>query len=356
MRKKNKITPDDTNRYFADEYTYVGHSRTKTRIKLISYNENTLVSSNIETDTPSFKSHIKDDCINWFQIQGMTDSEMICRFLKEFNMRNMDIRDILTPNHVVKIDNNPTNIFVILNSCMFNNRDKIYSEHVAIIVMENVVITFTESDIPFFESVENSLDLDTMSLRSQESGMLLAFLMNSILVDLIEAAAMVEKRLEEMEDLLLSKHDNLSGMGQGIQDCRHAYLIIRKSTHPLKEDFPKLIAPKKYIIDESVVPVFDDLFDQLKYAIQVSENSKEVLSSLVDLYATNNDLRMNVIMKRLTVVSTLFIPITFLVGVWGMNFTIMPELDWEYGYLFSWITLIVTAAFTWGFMKKKKWI
>ena len=82
---------------------------------------------------------------------------------------------------------------------------------------------------------------------------------------------------------------------------------------------------------------------------------RETLSSLVDLYISNNDLRMNAIMKRLTIVSTLFIPLTFLVGVWGMNFKIMPELDWRYGYFIAWAVMIVTGVLTWLYMKRKDW-
>ena len=82
---------------------------------------------------------------------------------------------------------------------------------------------------------------------------------------------------------------------------------------------------------------------------------RETLSSLVDLYISNNDLRMNAIMKRLTIVSTLFIPLTFLVGVWGMNFKIMPELDWRYGYFIAWAVMIATGGLTWLYMKRKDW-
>ena len=100
---------------------------------------------------------------------------------------------------------------------------------------------------------------------------------------------------------------------------------------------------------------FNDVNDHLQFVLQTIEICRETLSSLVDLYISNNDLRMNDIMKRLTIVSTIFIPLTFLVGVWGMNFKMMPELDWRYGYCFAWALMIIIGIMVYAFFRKKKW-
>jgi len=221
--------------------------------------------------------------------------------------------------------------------------------------MHNVVISFTENDNTGFDNVVQQLQDNTMKIRDHESGYLLAFLLNSIFADMIETASRVEDNLEDIEDILLNQLDNENKVGTRIQECRRAYLIIRKNTEPLKEEFSKLLKPRKDIISEQAIPVFKNLFDQLEFIILTSENNRDLLSSLVDLYVSNNDLRMNAIMKRLTVVSTLFNPVTFVVGLWGMNFVLMPELNWTYGYVFAWIVLIIIGAGTWLFMKKKNW-
>ena len=95
--------------------------------------------------------------------------------------------------------------------------------------------------------------------------------------------------------------------------------------------------------------------DHVQFIIQTTESCREIISSLVDLYISNNDLRMNAIMKRLTIVSTIFIPLTFLAGIWGMNFKMMPELDWQYGYGIAWSLMLLTAISTWLYMRKKDW-
>ena len=100
---------------------------------------------------------------------------------------------------------------------------------------------------------------------------------------------------------------------------------------------------------------FNDVNDHLQFVLQTIEICRETLSSLVDLYISNNDLRMNDIMKRLTIVSTIFIPLTFLVGVWGMNFKVMPELDWRYGYCFAWGLMAIIGIIVYAFFRKKRW-
>ncbi len=130
--------------------------------------------------------------------------------------------------------------------------------------------------------------------------------------------------LEDIEETLLDIKSDQGNMGSMIQQRRHEYMLIRKNSQPLKEQFPKLLRTENGIISPDMLPIY-------------------------------NDLRMNAIMKRLTVVSTLFIPLTFLVGVWGMNFKLMPELDWRYGYGIAWGIMFLTGILTWIYMRKKDW-
>jgi magnesium transporter len=110
----------------------------------------------------------------------------------------------------------------------------------------------------------------------------------------------------------------------------------------------------KLIKEENIV-YFNDFDDRMRTTLGDLASFHESLTSLLDLYYNNNNLKMNEIIKRLTVVSTIFIPLTFMVGVWGMNFKFMPEIEWEYGYFFSWMVLALVALFTYLWMRKQKW-
>ncbi len=273
----------------------------------------------------------------------------------DFGFNNLVVWDVLKAGQVVKLDVEKEYLLLIINSCSFQTNEKTCSGHIAVFVSREVVITFTESDDLMFENVDNSLIINVMDIRNKQSGMLLAFIINSIMVELIETASRLEQGLEKLEAILLGVRSKQQHIGSRIQAFRHAYIVLRKNTYPLKGEFGRFLQVKEGIIDEEIVDVFEELAEQLEFIIQTTHNSELILSSLVDLYVTNNDLKTNAIMKRLTIVSTLFIPITFLVGVWGMNFSLMPELSWKYGYLMAWGIIGLTAAFTWWYMKKKKW-
>ena len=344
-----------SNRHLSDKYYYAGEHETVTDIRLTQYNSDGIHTAEVKKGTTSFNKLVDPNKVNWFQVSGLTDSETITRIVNDFGLHNLDAKDILTPQHVVKIEEYTNHMLIILNSSYYDANMEIHSEHISILVTGNVVITFTESNNPVFANTMKALESDMLSLRKKGSGLLLAFLLNTIIANLVETASKVEEMLEDIEETLLDIKSDQGNMGSMIQQRRHEYMLIRKNSQPLKEQFPKLLRTENGIISPDMLPVYTDLSDQLQFVIQTTESCREIISSLVDLYISNNDLRMNAIMKRLTVVSTLFIPLTFLVGVWGMNFKLMPELDWEYGYGIAWGVMFLTGILTWIYMRKKDW-
>lgn len=345
------------NHAFSDRYVYTGTYKTPTSIHLISYDKDHVDSKKIPTDSKSFRTYCDPERINWFNIVGLTDDDAINRMLAEFGFDVIDGKDVLTPHHVVKVDDYADHVIIVMGSCFLQEQPRgIKSEHVCILAKKNLVLTFSEKDDSLFRYVKDGLKSNTMAVRETKSGMLVAFLLNAVFGQLIETALYVEEKLEVLEKRLLDTEENGPNVSpKQIQQLRHANLIIRRNTMPLREEFDKLCKDQVGIIDNSMTRVFAELGDQLEYIIQTSENSKEMLSSLEDLYMSHNDVKMNSIMKRLTVLATIFIPITFLVGLWGMNFKFMPEIDWEWGYIYSWVVILATALGTWIYMKKKKW-
>lgn len=350
-RKRKHIS----NRHLSDKYFYSGEHETNTGIRLTQYDEHSLQTKEVGVTASSFNKLIDPGQVNWFEVSGLTNAEVITRIVNDFGLDNLDAKDILTPQHVVKIEEYKGRMLIVLNSCYYDANMEIKSEHISILVTGNVVITFTESNNPVFETAHKALDSNMLNIRKKGSGLLLAFLLNTIIANLVETASKVEEILEDIEETLLDPKNDQGNMGSLIQKHRHEYMIIRKNSQPLKEQFSKLLRTENGIITPDILPIYNDLQDQLLFVMQTTESCREITSSLVDLYISNNDLRMNAIMKRLTVVSTLFIPLTFLVGVWGMNFKIMPELDWQYGYFIAWIVMMATGVLTWWYMKKKDW-
>lgn len=343
------------NRHLSDKYYYSGVHETETRISLTQYDESKLSKHEIKLTEPDFSKLTDKNKVNWFEVSGLMDAEVITRLVKECGLHNLDAKDILTSQHVIKIEEYNERLLLILNSCFYNEHNELHTEHISILVADHVVITFTESNNPVFESVMQALKTNLLNIRKKGTGILLVFLLNTIIANLTDSAAKVEELLEEIEDTLLTTGSNDNDIKQDIQQRRHDFILIRKNSQPLKEQFPKLMRSQLGIITDDLLPLYGDLSDQIQFTIQTMEGCRDIVSSLLDLYVSNNDLKMNAIMKRLTVVSTIFIPLTFLVGVWGMNFENMPELYLKYGYLAAWIIMIAAGIFTWLFLKKKDW-
>lgn len=344
-----------SNRHLAEQYIYAGELPTSTGIRLTQYNAQGLQRKAVSPSECSFKPLIDPEKINWLEVCGLNDAETVMRIVKEFGLHDVDAKDVLTPQHVSKIESDRTHTFIILKDCSIETGHTLQTEHVGILVCGKTIITFTESDDPVFDIVHKAIEHNRLNIRQKGSGLLLAFLLNTLFAGMIEAVSKIEDVLMEIEEQLITPSStNSRTIGALIQQHRKEYMAMKRIAQPLKEQFNKLILNQN-LVNQELAPIYNDLQDQLLFIIQTTENCREITSSLVDLYISNNDLRMNTIMKRLTVVSTLFIPLTFLVGVWGMNFHYMPELEWEYGYLFAWGALLLIGCLTWFYMKHKDW-
>ncbi len=180
-------------------------------------------------------------------------------------------------------------------------------------------------------------------------------MINEIINNYGDEVVRLEVDLEELEDQLLNINQMQDTLIGCIQEKRREMINLRKSLFPFKGELAKLLRVDSELINSQGNPYFKEIYDQLLYILQNLESCREILSSLIDLYLNNNDLKMNIVMKQLTVVATIFIPLTFLAGVWGMNFKFMPELEYKHGYLIAWFLMICIGVLIWLFMRRKKW-
>lgn len=169
MRRREYVHPHKrkhiSNRHLADRYFYAGEHDTVTRISLTQYNTDTLHTREIKTNETSFKKFVDGNSINWFQVSGLTDSEAVTRIVNEFGMHNLDAKDILTPQHVVKIEEYDKHMLIVLNSSYYDTNMEINSEHISILITGNVVISFTESNNPVFEKAYKAIESDMLNIR-----------------------------------------------------------------------------------------------------------------------------------------------------------------------------------------------
>lgn len=346
------------NNLLSEKLVYTGDSQTPTHLHLCTYN--TVEMQEVTGTTfQSISSTLNHERINWLQIHGLRDTETIREICTHFEIDFLILQDILNVNHPTKIEEHDKYIVLILK--LFypdehpdDDLDELVQQQVCIILGNNFVLTFLEDETDFFDDVNAAIRNDVLKIRNRPSDYLLSVLLNSVIGNYISIISSIDDALEDLEEELLTITEG-KDIGIQIQSLRRQYMLMKKSVLPLKEQYVKLLRAENLLIHKVNRAFFNDVNDHLQFVLQTIEICRETLSSLVDLYISNNDLRMNDIMKRLTVVSTIFIPLTFLVGVWGMNFKIMPELDWRYGYIFAWILMAFIGIIVYLYFRKKKW-
>lgn len=347
------------NNLLSEKLVYTGHSKAATKLHLICYDPNG-INEISATDFPTIQKALNKDQINWLQVQGLNDTDLIREICDHFDINFLIIQDILNANHLTKIEEHDN--YIVLISKIFrhsgnqeeDDSDELLQQQVGIILGENFVLTFLENKSDFFDDVCTAIRDNILKIRNRQSDYLLSVLLNSVIGNYISIVSSIDDNLEELEEKLLSIHTR-KDIGAQIQALRRQYMLIKKAVMPLKEQYTKLLRTDCALMHKANRAFYNDVNDHLQFVLQTIEICRETLSSLVDLYISNNDLRMNDIMKRLTVVSTIFIPLTFLVGVWGMNFQFMPELDWKYGYLFAWLLMFIIGIIVYLYFRKKKW-
>lgn len=343
------------NRLFLNELTYAGGYITPTTINSRTFDVSgchvTQFKANGGIPTLS-----ENGSRQWIQVCGLTTLETIVALGKQFKVDQGDLQDILTAYHVTKISETNNSVLLIVKDFYFDDKQILQVEHISLLLYENYVISFQESNRPIYDLVGKALEANTNKLRERPVDYLFGILLDTIINNNVEIIGHIEQSIDDMEEYLIDPQKNDENMGVRILAARKNIQQIKRSIIPLKEQLPRLIHPDEAgLFKKENLAYLVDINDHLQLAVQLLEACREEANAVFDLYIANNDLRMNDIMKRLTVVSTIFIPLTFIVGVWGMNFKTMPETEWEYGYLFAWLLLLVIGFVTWWYLRKRKW-
>ncbi|GAE21293.1 magnesium and cobalt transport protein CorA [Bacteroides pyogenes JCM 10003] len=341
-----KLTKNMNNNLLSEKLIYTGESTTPTHLHLCTYNAIKMKEAN-GSSLQALDATLDEEQINWLQVHGMNNTETIRQICERFEINFLTLQDILNANHPTKIEESEKHIVLILKIFKIEkkkndgNKDiqegeekEKLQQQVCIILGNNFILTFLEEETDFFDDVINALRNDILKIRQRQSDYLFSVLLNSVMSNYISTVSFIEDALEDLEEEMLNITDE-NKIGIQIQTLRREYMMIKKTVLPLKEQYVRLLRTENLLIHKANRIFFNDVNDHLQFVLQTIEICRETLSSLVDLYISNNDLRMNDIMKRLTIVSTIFIPLTFLAGVWGMNFENMPELNWKHGYLLA---------------------
>lgn len=336
-----------------DERMHEASKNKNTSVELIQYDKDG-VSHNVLASHADIRKEIDTNKVNWFKVTGIADVEYVRAVCKNFGLHSFDVRDLLTEPHIVKVVLYDDVTFALVSGYHHNADGELEDEQMAFILGDNFVISFKETNLPVFKDVEKLIVENNLTLRRKGADFLLYTLLSAVNTMNNEMILKSEDQLFQIEDQLIMQNETIDVL-HFLHSKRITHMQLKRFISSFREEYNNFYNNDNKLVKDENLVYFENLDDKLRTTSNNLDNFQESLLSLLDLYYNNNNLKMNEIMKRLTVVSTIFIPLTFLVGVWGMNFKIMPELEWEYGYLVAWGIFLAVVITTSIFLRKKRW-
>ncbi len=298
---------------------------------------------------------VKSDHINWFDVE-ITNKVIVEDTAHFFDIHHLIAEDIMNLEHLPKFEAFDNYLFFALKMLVFDEESgKITQEHLSIVMGDKIVITFQEG-LPgdVFDELRTRIELSKGRIRKFGADYLFYNIIDSVVDHYMIIMEKLRDKIEKLEAHIIK--DPSYHVVEEIMEIKKEINTLRKYTLPLRDALNKMRAEGSHFIAKTSVNYFQDVADHIQYLISSFETSREMLKDIMDLHLSNLSNDMNKVMKTLTVVAAIFIPLTFIAGVYGMNFKYMPELDSPYGYPLLWIFMVVSSVVMIVYMKHKKWL
>jgi magnesium transporter len=295
--------------------------------------------------------------VTWINVVGLSDVDVIQDLCRRFEIHPLAIEDIVQPGGRPKLDDYDGFLFLILKTLHFEKRSKeveVDAEHVSIIIGSDYVLTFQEKEGDPFDPVRTRIQKNIGKIRKLGADFLAYSLVDAIVDSYLVALSELGEEIEDYEDLLMidTPNDALVRIGE----LRTAVMTIRHAVRPLRDAIHTLRLIRSPMISKDIEPYLRDVHDHVEKSMEISDKYREMVMNMVALYHTGVSFRLNEIMKVLTIISTIFIPLTFLTSLYGMNFSNIPELKTTYGYYFLLIVMATIAGTLILFFRRKRWL
>lgn len=296
----------------------------------------------------------------WVNIAGLHDVNLIEKVCEIFGVHSLVIEDILNVNHSPKIEEHDNFLFLVLKMIDFDKvKHEFNIEQISIVLGKNYVITFQENTGDVFNVIRERIRTAKGRIRKTSADYLMYRLLDSIVDNYFITLEFVDGKIEFVEEKLLEATED--SYLKEIHNLRKDILKLRRAVYPMRDMTYFLQRGENPLIQKSTIMFTRDLHDHIANNIETIENYREIINGVLEVHLTNASHRMNQVIKLLTMISTIFIPLTFIVGIYGMNFNTqvsifnMPELNWKFGYLFVMLIMIAIAGSLVIFFKRKKW-
>ncbi len=334
---------------------YTGHAEAgEVALQLVQFTESALHVSSA-TDAAAVLGRLDASRVNWIAVHGLHDTAVIETLGSHFSIDPLVLEDILNTGHMPKLEVHDRYLFLTLKMLSFSEeRTAVEQEHFSMLLCDGCLITFQEKRSAVFDVIREILGSGTGRLRKRGADYLFYRLLDTIVDHYYLVLDRIEDSLEAIEEELLC--GDATSVSEKILAGKKNMLAMRRAVMPLRESMRLFSQRDVQLITESTYGFFDDICDHLLHLEQTIEHSRELFTNMMELQVAVNANRLNNVMKTLTIFASIFMPLTFLAGIYGMNFDFMPELGWRWGYP---LTLGLMAAVAVGmllYMRRRKWL
>jgi len=334
---------------------FIGDKKTESvKITILDYDETHLQEREVKEIEECFPFK-ETPTVTWINIDGVHDVGFIQKLGEHFDLHPLIIEDIVNTQQRPKMEESEDYIYIVLKMLYVDEESKeTQVEQVSLVLGENYVISFQEREGDIFNSIRTRIRNGKGRIRKMEPDYLAYALLDSVVDHYFTILEKDGEKIEELEDKVVA--DPRPETLQEIHRLKREMIFLRRSVWPLRELVNSLERSESGLIHKSTRIYLRDVYDHTIQVIDTLETYRDMLSGMHDTYLSSISNRMNEVMKVLTIIATIFIPLTFIAGVYGMNFEFMPELKWRWAYFGVWGVIFVVAVAMVIYFKRRKWL
>ncbi len=335
---------------------HIGEKKTeKVKITITEYNEGCFheqEAKSIEECLP-FKDKNRST-VAWINMDGIHQSEILGKLGEGFGLHPLIVEDIMNTDQRPKIEDFETYSYLVLKILYFNGKDgEIVSEQVSLILGQSFVVSFQEKEVGIFQVIRDRIRSNKGRIRKLGADYLAYCLIDAIVDNYFIIMETMGEKIELLEDELVK--EPTPDILRTIYNLKRNMILLRRSVWPLREVIGGLERGESLLIQESTRIYLKDIYDHTIHIIDTLETFREMVAGMLDIYLSSINNRLNADIKVLTMIATIFMPLTFIAGIYGMNFKYMPELEWRWGYPLIMFIMSAVSIIMVYYFKKKKW-
>jgi len=324
------------------------------KITIIDYDEEKFQEKEVETIDEVFPFSDKSTA-TWINLDGIHQVDSIEKIGKHFKIHPLVLEDIMNTGQRPKMEDFNNYLFLVLKMLSYDEEEnETKTEQVSLILSSNYVISFQESEGDVFDPIRERIRTDRGRIRKMGVDYLAYSLIDAIVDNYFMVLEKIGEKIEDIEDELVK--NPTPEVLHTIHRLKRELIFLRKSVWPLREVISRLERWESPLIDKSIDIYLRDVYDHTIQVIDALETFRDMLSGMLDIYLSSVSNRMNEVMKVLTIIATIFIPLTLVAGIYGMNFKYMPELDWVWGYPMVYTVMLAVSAVMLVYFRRKKWL